>query len=185
MSAFKHHSSSNQSSHNIFSVLKDSDYDSDSDSKEARKTFKFIDSKLEKNQRSKNKKTTSNNPTTPSHPISHIKPNMVISFSNENFPSLPKQKIVSITVSKNWNNISEDVKFPPLPLKKQSSMEVSPEKTVSRIQYCIEKALEKKYIYTKSILHNWADDEYWNSEDEFEKYNEADFYCQDEDPAIF
>ena len=189
MSSFTNYSSANKSSRNMFSALDDSDYDSDS--KVQRKTFKYIDSKLEKNQMSKNKKTTSKKTSTTSLPvISRTKPNVVISFSKENFPSLPKQKIVSITVSENWNNISEDVKFPPSSLKKQcSSVVPPPEKTMSRLQYCIEKALDKKYVYKKSILHNWADDQYWNSEeeeeDEFEEYNEADFYSNDEDLADF
>jgi hypothetical protein len=54
-----------------------------------------------------------------------------------------------------------------LPSKKMIATEPTKEElSTSTLQYSIEKALESKYIYKKSILHDWADDEYWNSDDE-------------------
>jgi hypothetical protein len=150
---------------NMFAILEDSD--SDNETKKCSnvlvKKGKVYPAETKKSKRieisvSKNQKIK---PT-------GKKAEVVISFSNDSFPSLSKNKKTSIHVFENWKKIPENIKVPPiLPSKKMTATEPTKEElSTSTLQYSIEKALESKYIYKKSILHDWADDEYWNSDDE-------------------
>ncbi len=150
---------------NMFTILEDSDSENETKKcsnvlmkkgkvyPEETKKSKRIEISVSKNQKIK--------------PIGK-KAEVVISFSNDSFPSLSKNKKTSIHVFENWKKIPENIKVPPIfPSKKMTSIEPTKEElSKSTLQCSIEKALESKNTYKKSILHDWADDDYWNSDDE-------------------